>query len=218
MGLSHRVTEILERWLGEGECLPQTAPMISTRVEHEIHEGNFYSIGHLFEDVIVDGSVYLNIVNQALHELHVIINIVSSNKIIANIYEGNSFSSQGVEITAYNHNRNNINVSSASFYYSPTVNALGELIYPETIKSEGCCKEKIGSNGNELIISPSTNVLIKVDNKGTSTTDINIIIEEYEKLVNEIVTELLFDENDEALLDEEGLQLEATVITPIGGI
>jgi len=30
MGLSQRVTELLERWLGEGECLPQTRPLVET--------------------------------------------------------------------------------------------------------------------------------------------------------------------------------------------
>lgn len=30
MGLSQRVTELLERWLGEGECLPQTRPFVES--------------------------------------------------------------------------------------------------------------------------------------------------------------------------------------------
>ena len=30
MGLSQRITELLEAWLGEGECLPQIRPLVET--------------------------------------------------------------------------------------------------------------------------------------------------------------------------------------------
>lgn len=44
MGLSQRVTELLERWLGEGEQLAQTSPKVTTIVKDEANRTAFNSV------------------------------------------------------------------------------------------------------------------------------------------------------------------------------
>jgi hypothetical protein len=92
------------------------------------------------------------------------------------VYEGTTVTDDGVEITAFNTNRNSSNTPAMKLYSGPTVSAAGTLVHTSWIvptptdvgqdKSVGIVGE---TNGEEWLLAPSTNYMVRITNNSGAT-------------------------------------------------
>lgn len=93
------------------------------------------------------------------------------------VYDGTAVSANGSELTnVFNTNRNSANVPDMKLYTGPTVTGVGTLMHTSWIvptpvsvgasKSVGIVGE---TNGEEWVLAPSTNYLIRITNNSGAT-------------------------------------------------
>jgi len=153
-------------------------------VHAEIHEGNHFTANHFYSAVANDAYADMHIVTGSTKSVHLIIVIQTEAKSYVNFYRGFTYSAIGTAVTIYNNNEISTNTTQSHVYYAPTVTATDVLLFQDfTPASTG--PKPIGGNlssRNEWILKPSTDYLIRVQNKGGSgvTSDTTITFMYYE--------------------------------------
>jgi hypothetical protein len=94
------------------------------------------------------------------------------------VYEATTVSDNGTEITAiFNTNRNSANTAAMKLYTGPTVTGVGTLIHTTWLvpTTAGIGQSPAGlvgeTNGEEWILAPSKNYLIRITNNSGATVD-----------------------------------------------
>ena len=173
---------------GEAADINYGSLVTITHAHKEVHAGGHFVTGHLFEGVANNASAIFRISNGATKELHVIITAITELKAYGTFHFENTYTADGTEVASYNNNGGSLNVSTATFYHTPTINVLGDLRYPDILIPAGQKSLAVGgssSNGQELIVPVNGDCTIEITSKGGAGTsnDINVILEWYEETI-----------------------------------
>jgi len=173
---------------GEAVYVTDDSLCTITHAHKEVHSGSHYITGHLFTAVANNANADFRIVNGSTKEIHLIITGIVEAKAYGYLYEGTTYTDPGTSNGIVNNNRNSSNTSTATVYYAPTVDTLGTAIYPEFLIPAGTKSAAIGgnaSNGQEIILKPSTDYLIRLTSKAGAgaTNDMQILCEWYEETI-----------------------------------
>jgi len=145
--------------------------------EHRmIHDGFMF---HLSGKVtgMVDTNVddYLIIVGDEEAHLDDIVIGAGRGDIDILMYEGTTVSANGSALTPFNQNRESANTPNSAVYTGPTVTGVGTLIHtawlPPTGTGTGLSANGVAgpSNGEEWMLAPNTNYLIRITNNSGAT-------------------------------------------------
>jgi len=153
-----------------------------TSAHIKVHQGNFYNISKLFENVADDSNAEILLKVGSNKKLHFTTIVTVGGTSHVYLYESPTVSDNGTQLAIYNMNRSSSNTSDATAYYSPTVASAGTEL--SSVLAEGGTGPKaIGSqarNDGEWILEKSTDYLIRVTNKSGAVNDISIEIAFYE--------------------------------------
>ena len=150
---------------------------------HAIHEGIEFEYDRLFTAVAQDGYVRIHIFNDDGKELHVQFFTDTEAKAYVKSYIDSTYTNAGTLVTQWNRKTGATTVSVAKVYHTPTVNVLGSLrVTAMTGASGNQSNQAGGSTGSrvESIITTGHDILIEVQNKGSSAKDIAISARWYE--------------------------------------
>lgn len=153
-------------------------------VHEAIHEGGMYTISKSFLAVANDGIADIHIVVPAGYEAHLRLYVGAEGKANVKTYTGTTYTGAGTAITPFNR-KSGLNGSTVTAFHTTTPNVLGtqrgdDLVFGGTTGSS------VGgtfSSDFESIIAPSSDFLLRVQNKGSSAKDINIIFNYYLRAV-----------------------------------
>jgi len=159
-----------------------------THAHKEVHGGGHFVTGYLFEGVENDENADIRVLNGTTKEIHLIVTAIVEAKTYGYLFEDTTYTVDGTALDIHNNNRRSANTSTAAAYHTPTVNVLGTEIYPQYLIPAGQKSAAIGgnaSNGQEIILAPNKDYLIRNTSKAGAGTnkDILIILEWYEETV-----------------------------------
>jgi len=144
--------------------------VIIDTIHHKVHEGDYYVLNDLDEDVDIEAPKKWLLKTPTDKEIHIKIVMEANNSGKVEFYENPTVTDNGTEVSIYNVNRNSGNTSSLNFYKDPTVSG-GTLIEVRLIGTDNN-KTKIGgyaNEGEEFILKKDEDYLIVFtpDNDGT---------------------------------------------------
>jgi len=163
------------------DALTGGIPTITTP-HHEVHEGEMFELGHIFQDVGNNNNAEILIINSGTYELHTTFHLVTGGEAFAYLYEGPAISSNGTALTIYDMNRTTNNNPTSLAYYGPTISNTGTLLTSSLIEG-GDAGRAIGGqirNMTEWIFKKSTRYLVRVTNKAGVNKHISIASDFYE--------------------------------------
>jgi len=159
-----------------------SALQIIATPHHETHEGEYFSVSHFFSDLADDANADVRIIVGSGAELHVTIGVAAEGSGEIRIYEGTTYTGDGTALTIYDKNRTTANTSNATSKHTPTVDAIGTLLFEGYVPG-GTKKDAVGglrSNAQEWIFKKSTDYLVRFTNRGGADKDASIEVEFYE--------------------------------------
>lgn len=149
---------------------------------NEIHEGNFYTISHLFTSVANDGYARMRIKTLS-KRAHVQLFTSVEGKAYVKTYSGTTYTGNGTELTPSNRNTASTNTATAKIYHTPTIDVLGTQRADEFTGSGSNPSNQIGSQGSgrfETVLDYEKDLLVELQNKLGQVADMCIIISFYE--------------------------------------
>jgi hypothetical protein len=150
---------------------------------HAIHEGIEWQYDHLFTAVAQDGYARLHIYNNDGKQFHVQFFSDTESKAYVKSYIDTTYTNNGTLVTQWNRSTCPVEASVAMVYVSPTINVLGALRINSFTGSAGNPSSQAGGTSSsrvESIICTGHDILIEVQNKGSSAKDIAISARWYE--------------------------------------
>lgn len=160
---------------------PATTPTIT--YEHKkIHEGRYFSGGHYNSSLADTASQDILIQVSSTSALHAIISATCGGDSTMMIYEGTTFSAAGTAVTMSNHNRASAKSFAGTVTHTPTVTATGTQINGTIFVPSGDKHTTAGASGgftSELVLSKSTNYLVRVTNNSGAAIKASISIDGY---------------------------------------
>jgi len=141
-----------------------------------VNKGVLYTASYLFNNVAPDDYALMRVKVGSNKNLELDFSVETDSKCYVYVYEGSTFSADGTEITAYNHNRTSTNTTDAKVYVNPVVDTYGTNLRVGLIGTSGKFTESSGSmnTGNFRILKKDTEYLIAVQNKDSSNKNIVI--------------------------------------------
>lgn len=156
-------------------------------LHHEVHEGEMFTSNLLVTNVANNGYLRLRFTT-GTKSAHVNnIQILTEGKAYLKTYSGTTYSAAGTlpdaNLTRFVRNTGNVQVSTSTLYYNPTINVIGTLRGNQLIPGESSKKGSgsIISSIIETIIKPNSEILIEVQNVSSATSDICIVLDWYEE-------------------------------------
>jgi len=155
---------------------------------HEVHEGEFFHLGHFFSDVADTASADILIRVGASKNLHINFRAVAGGACDVFLYEGTTVTSNGspnygTAITPYDKNRETANTATGNYYYGPTIDAVGTELVRDLLLGSTRPQSIIGGevrSNSEWILKKGQTYLFRVTNGSGGALDIDIEIEFYE--------------------------------------
>jgi len=155
----------------------------SIEVEHyQVHEGKCYTVSYRSASVANDGYLRIRIKPVGVNA-HVKVTYSSEGKALFKSYAGTTYSNNGTAITPWNRNIGSSNVSATLCYHTPTINVLGSQRADEFVGSAGAAVARaggVGSGSIETVIQAGNDLLLELQNKSGSTSDLQMTINYYE--------------------------------------
>ena len=151
-------------------------------VHAQTHAGRFFS-GSVYNSAVSNGANVDMLVQTGVQSFHAQFECSSVGDATVRIYEGATFSGAGTGVTMSNHNRASVKTFVGTVTHTPTVTTTGTQINGTGLIPAGTKQQATGaafSFGNEFILLPSTNYLIRLTNDSGSTTKMHIGIMGYE--------------------------------------
>jgi hypothetical protein len=159
---------------------------VTDRVHRETHEGEGFSLCHLFEDVGASEHADILIQTGASKELHFTFAAEAEGKAYAFLYEGTE-ATGGTALTPFNRLRSSSETSDAAFTHTPlfdSVPELGTLLACALIPG-GIGGNSVGATGGsgrqEIVLKINTFYLVRTTNKAGSAKDISKTLSWYEE-------------------------------------
>jgi len=152
--------------------------LINPRFQYKIRQGYGFAVGRRFPDVASGASIdfYFENPSGSGREIVIIKTTVTALAFCdIDIYENNTVSSPGTQLTPRNLNRGSSIASVANVEYGGTY-VVGDLLLDDVCPG-GSKKEAIGGAaevGETAIIPPGDNFLVRVTNQSASATRIAI--------------------------------------------
>lgn len=149
-------------------------------VHQAIHERGMYAISKLFTAVANDGFADIHIIPPVGYEAHMRISVSTEAKAYIKTYVGTTYTAAGTAYTPFNR-ATDTDATPLTAFFTTTPLVLGTLRGDELVGS-GFAGTAVGGNSSsnfESIIAPSTDFLIRVQNKGGAAKDISIDINFY---------------------------------------
>lgn len=173
---------------GESVSIVSGALEVIDIAHAEIHEGQYYTANKLFKTVANGSFSDIHLVTGATKYPNMVLTVQAEAKSYVSIYRGTTYTGIGTTLTIANNNGNSTNTTESAAYYTPTVNALGTLMYEDFVAA-GSGSRRVGadlSSRSEWILRPSTDYLVRVQNVGGSgvTSDTAITLSYYENTIS----------------------------------
>jgi len=157
---------------------------------HEIHRGNFYSIGSI---ITIPSEDEINFIGRVKgKDMHLIPAIVVTSKEDVEIYAYENFTADdsiAVETAGVNHNRLCGNVSESRLLSNISVSDYGDLIYTDFIPgSTGIGGTAAGGQGKEVeewILGKNTDTLFRMINNSNDNNKCGLFFSWYDQDVEE---------------------------------
>jgi hypothetical protein len=156
-----------------------------TTNHHEIHEGNFYTLGCTFIAVPNNQYAEAHIVMGAERDFHFAVNVVAEGKSFAFLYRNSTYTAVGTPLNIVNSNCASTNVASFTAFRDPEIETLGDLLTPEngTLIPGGPGPQSVGAGSKfdeERVAAVNNDYLVRVQNVAGVPKDITIEISGYE--------------------------------------
>jgi hypothetical protein len=159
---------------------------VTDRVHRETHEGEGFSLCHIFEDVGASDHADILIQTGASKELHFTFTAQAEGKAYAFLYE-DAVASAGTGLTPFNRLRSSSETSDATFSHTPGFDSVPELgtLLPCGLLPGGIGGNSVGATGGsgrqEIVLRINTVYLVRVTNKAGSAKDISTTCSWYEE-------------------------------------
>lgn len=153
---------------------------------NKIHAGIHFTAQRLFTSVANDANADVRILNGATKKLHIMITAACGGNSYFYTYEGTTYSNNGTGLTAYNNDRSSLTATTATLYYTPTINVLGTAIMPGELIPAGNKNALMGASSAtrlEIILAVNTDYLFRITNKSGGAIDISMCLAWYEHSV-----------------------------------
>jgi len=154
--------------------------IIYSRLFNKILEGKAFSVSHRFEGISADASADIFFENPSGSTKNIFIVAVEVGGFGAgwvDIYRDNTVSSSGTQLTPTNLNLSSTNSSVANVEYGGTY-TVGTLAH-QTVLPGGTLVRSLGSIaevGENVVLPPNNNFLVRITNKSGTTNDYSIRI------------------------------------------
>lgn len=155
---------------------------------HEVHEGDFFHLDHLFGAVAdaATADVYMRV--GATKNLHVTFRVAAAGLCNVYLYEATTVTANGTPnygtgITPVDKNRQTANTATGNYYHTPTVDAVGTVLDQDVIFGSTRPQSIIGGEvrtGSEWILKKGVHYMLRVTNGSGGALDILSVIEFYE--------------------------------------
>lgn len=148
----------------------------------EVHEGEFFTGGHLFPAVANNAIVLLRI-TVGVKELHASPFAIAEGKAYASLSRGDTFTVAGTAISFPNNNDNSSNIALTALKHTPTIDVAGTDIVTDLLIPGGTGPQSVGAaekQDEERILMPNTEYVLAVQNKAGVAKDIFLGIAGYE--------------------------------------
>lgn len=151
----------------------------------KVHEGNFYTLSHIFSTVANNSSAEIIMQLGSTYQNHSVFDASAGGDAEFYIFESPTLNSSGSSLSAINNNRASANTADASYFYTPNVSDAGTQLYGTFIAGGGFFGAG-GSDGGpvragtEMILKTDTTYLIRVVNTSGGAQDISIAVGFYE--------------------------------------
>ena len=173
-------------WDGEThvEVDERTGAIIAIDIPHnKIHEGDSFSICHLF--YLVADEVSANIVFDihATKEAHLVVGVAVGGDAEARLFESVVTSSKGTALDINNRNRTLSGVNLVKAYHTPTITTSGTVLDCGFLMG-GQRQQAIGTTGStrgEWLLRSGTSYMISITNTAAAAKNISIRAEWYER-------------------------------------
>ena len=167
--------------------------IIRDTVHENTHEGLVFVVSHIFVDITDEDDVdYLIQVGDSSQHSAFAADGGGNARFI--IYENPTFTASGTGLQAFNLNRKSDNKSKGTFSHSPTVTDPGTAIFSVSLPG-GNKHAAVGGEGGglaragqEIILGPNTNYLVRLTNLAGSTQSLSFDHTFYEPVVEFEVT------------------------------
>lgn len=154
--------------------------IINPRFQKKIENGNGFAVGHRFEGVGTDESIYMyfeNPINSGVKAYIISILVTSTAKAYIDIFRNNTVLNPGITLKPINLNFASNNTSKIHVEYGGTY-SLGVRTLDD-LNPGGVIATAIGwvsDVGESVVVNPGSNFVIKITNKSNVTEDIAIRI------------------------------------------
>ena len=145
-------------------------------LHYMVHQGFVFHISHTIAALANTASheILVKVPASTYPHLHKHVTYVGAGDVDLDIFEGTTVSADGTAITSHITNRNSSNTPGTLFYHTPTVTDDGTLIHdqwvPPTSSGTGGSHDGAdASTGEEWLLAPSTNYLIRITNNSGDT-------------------------------------------------
>ena len=156
---------------------------VLTRNHIKVHEGKFFTGGHLFTDVTDDASVMIRITVGA-DEIHGDPFVITEGKAYGSLERGTTFSAAGTSVGFVNNNCESSNTPLTVLRHTPTVDAAGSALMTDLLINGGTGPQSVGAEAKsqeERILKANTEYLLTITNKAGATKDLFVGFAGYEE-------------------------------------
>jgi hypothetical protein len=165
----------------------KTLPIIGA-AHHEIHEGDYFGCGHIWDSVDDDGVAELIVIVGANYALHATPSGNIGGDAYAHLFEAPTFADAptdyGTAVTVEDFNRVTDNTAGITVYHTPTIATDGTQLDAQYVPGgSGPAQFKVGGGAStriEHIFAKSTIYLLRLTNKSGGAVPASIAIEGYE--------------------------------------
>ena len=148
---------------------------------HEVHQGNTFTVSFRSAAVANDGYLRIHL-KPAIKDCHLKLTYACEGKALFKSYSGSTYSNIGTELTPWNRSIGSANVADTKVYHTPTVTP-GILRVDEFVGTGGATAQRAGGVGGtsiETIIEAGQDLLLELQNKSGSASDLQLTISFYE--------------------------------------
>lgn len=159
--------------------------VIKNYMQYKTQVGEAYLAAKMFIGVANNAYADIRVYTGSNVEPNMGMTISADGKCYITIRKDATYSASGTAVTTINLNANSSNTSSCSILYSPTISNSGTLVY-ETLLPAGKGSKTVGAelqSRAEVIFTPSTDYLLRVQNVSASSGDISVDLVYYEEFV-----------------------------------
>ncbi len=152
-------------------------------LHHHIHNEMAFSVCHIFDAVAAGANADLRITVPVGKELHLTFSVAAILKSRISIYEGTTFSADGIVVASFNKRRSSGLSTSVIIRHTPTVDVLGlQFEGPMLIPAGAKINQSAGGAGtgrDEWDLKEGDH-LVRVTNNGSQESDTGICLAWYE--------------------------------------